>query len=215
MRHLRERAPGPKPWPGPSPAVLLGRLPGGGAPAAGAWTRRGLARPGAPGPGESDADRRAGMGASMRRTAMTEVAIAALRLHPLAERVPEMRPAEWRAFLADVRGLGILKPLRSAPDGMTVLDRRHRLRAAQERGLATLTRPGPRPVPPLQLARRIGLGPLRRGRDLPAGHRHAREMRAGDRARRGSRRGRAATASRSRNTKEGERMTVDTNCIHR
>ena len=28
--------------------------------------------------------------------------VAGLRLHALAARVPEMRPAEWRAFLADV-----------------------------------------------------------------------------------------------------------------
>jgi len=66
------------------------------------------------------------------------VAVEALRLYPLAERVPEMRPAEWRALLEDVRERGILEPLRLAPDGVTVLDGRHRLRAARELGLAAV-----------------------------------------------------------------------------
>ncbi|MBI4491365.1 MAG: ParB N-terminal domain-containing protein, partial [Chloroflexi bacterium] len=43
-----------------------------------------------------------------------------------------MRPDEWRAFVADVRERGILDPVRVAPDGVTVLDGRHRLRAALE-----------------------------------------------------------------------------------
>jgi site-specific DNA-methyltransferase (adenine-specific) len=46
-----------------------------------------------------------------------------------------MRPAEWRAFLEDVRERGMLEPLRVAADGSTVLDGRHRLKAAAELGL--------------------------------------------------------------------------------
>ncbi|MHB8324796.1 MAG: DNA methyltransferase [Candidatus Dormibacteria bacterium] len=61
--------------------------------------------------------------------------VATLVDHPLAAVVPEMRPAEWRAFLEDVRERGVLEPLRLAPDGVTVLDGRHRLRAARELGL--------------------------------------------------------------------------------
>ncbi len=64
--------------------------------------------------------------------------MSALRLHPLAVRVPEMRPAEWRAFLEDVRQRGILEPLRLASDGVTVLDGRHRLKAARELGLESV-----------------------------------------------------------------------------
>ena len=55
-----------------------------------------------------------------------------LRLHPLSATVPEMRPAEWQAFLGDVAEHGIHEPLRMAADGVTVLDGRHRLRAALE-----------------------------------------------------------------------------------
>ncbi len=61
---------------------------------------------------------------------------AALRVHPAAEAIPGMRPAEWRAFLEDIRERGILEPLRVAEDGLTVLDGRHRLKAAIELGLA-------------------------------------------------------------------------------
>ncbi|MHB8312376.1 MAG: ParB N-terminal domain-containing protein, partial [Candidatus Dormibacteria bacterium] len=64
---------------------------------------------------------------------MTQV--ATLLDHPLAAVVPEMRAAEWRAFLEDVRERGVLEPLRLAPDGVTVLDGRHRLRAARDLGL--------------------------------------------------------------------------------
>ncbi|MGH7777292.1 MAG: DNA methyltransferase [Candidatus Dormibacterales bacterium] len=59
-----------------------------------------------------------------------------LELHPLAEIVPRMRPEEWQGFLEDVRERGLLDPLRVANDGRTVLDGRHRLRAAQELGLS-------------------------------------------------------------------------------
>ncbi|MGH7641634.1 MAG: DNA methyltransferase [Candidatus Dormibacteria bacterium] len=61
--------------------------------------------------------------------------VADLREHPLSGQVPAMRAAEWAAFLADVARRGILEPLRLAPDGSTVLDGRHRLRAARELGL--------------------------------------------------------------------------------
>lgn len=61
--------------------------------------------------------------------------VSALREHPLAASVPLMRPAEWHAFLEDIRERGILDPLRVAADGCTVLDGRHRLRAAVELGL--------------------------------------------------------------------------------
>ncbi|MHB8325458.1 MAG: DNA-methyltransferase [Candidatus Dormibacteria bacterium] len=64
--------------------------------------------------------------------------VAALVDHPLAAVVPEMRPAEWRTFLEDVRERGVLEPLRLAPDGVTVLDGRHRLRAARELALAAV-----------------------------------------------------------------------------
>ncbi len=63
------------------------------------------------------------------------VPVQELREHPLAVAIPEMRPAEWCAFLEDVRQRGILDPLRLGSDGTTVLDGRHRLRAARELGL--------------------------------------------------------------------------------
>ena len=34
--------------------------------------------------------------------------VTELRLHPLADRVPEMRAAEWGAFIADVAERGVL-----------------------------------------------------------------------------------------------------------
>ena len=46
-----------------------------------------------------------------------------------------MRPSEWMAFLGDIRERGILEPLRVAEDGLTLLDGRHRVRAARELGL--------------------------------------------------------------------------------
>lgn len=48
----------------------------------------------------------------MSRAAISDAAVAALRLHLPAGLVPEMRPTEWRAFLEDVRERGILEPLR-------------------------------------------------------------------------------------------------------
>lgn len=71
-------------------------------------------------------------------TGSSLVPVSGLRPHALADQVPEMRPAEWRAFLADVAERGVLEPVRLAPDGVTVLDGRHRLRAARELGLAEL-----------------------------------------------------------------------------
>lgn len=69
--------------------------------------------------------------------------VADLRLHPLTARRPEMRPEAWRAFGDDGREHGVLEPLRLASDGATVLDGRHRLRAAREPSLeAVPTAPG-------------------------------------------------------------------------
>jgi len=66
-----------------------------------------------------------------------KIRIAALRrlqLHPLAGLVPEMSPPQWASFMADVAERGILTPLELAADGRTVLDGRHRLKAALELG---------------------------------------------------------------------------------
>jgi N6-adenosine-specific RNA methylase IME4 len=54
---------------------------------------------------------------------------ASLRIHPLAYIVPEMRSDEWTQFLADVKQAGIRVPLEVIGD--TVIDGRHRLKAAQ------------------------------------------------------------------------------------
>ena len=74
-----------------------------------------------------------------------------LRPHGLADLVPEMRPAEWQAFLDDIRERGILEPLHLAPDERTVLDGRHRLKAAHALALAQV------PVRPVDLAGRSEL----------------------------------------------------------
>lgn len=63
---------------------------------------------------------------------------ADLRQHPLSGLVPPMRAGEWRSFLADVQERGVLEPLHLAPDDVTVLDGRHRLRAALETGLESV-----------------------------------------------------------------------------
>lgn len=60
--------------------------------------------------------------------------------------VPEMRPAEWRAFVDDVRSRGVVTPLHVAPDGSTLLDGRHRHKAAIELNLRDV------PVIPADLA---------------------------------------------------------------
>lgn len=62
--------------------------------------------------------------------------IADLVLHPDAGLVPDMRPDEWSAFLADVRERGIVEPV--VVSGRVVLDGRHRYRAAKEIGLREL-----------------------------------------------------------------------------
>lgn len=53
----------------------------------------------------------------------------ALKNHPLAHLVPDMRPSEWEDFYNDVAARGIKVPLEVLGDG-TVVDGRHRLKAA-------------------------------------------------------------------------------------
>ena len=62
---------------------------------------------------------------------------AYLREHERSGLVPEMQAAEWRSFLDDVAGRGVVTPLEITREGV-VLDGRHRLRAARELGLASL-----------------------------------------------------------------------------
>lgn len=62
---------------------------------------------------------------------MREANVADLKLHPLAHLIPDMRSNEWRDFYADVAMRGIKVPLEVLADG-TVIDGRHRLRAAIE-----------------------------------------------------------------------------------
>lgn len=57
-----------------------------------------------------------------------------LKPHPLAGLIPDMRPSEWRDFYNDIAMRGIKVPLEVLADG-TVLDGRHRLRAAIELGM--------------------------------------------------------------------------------
>jgi N6-adenosine-specific RNA methylase IME4/ParB-like chromosome segregation protein Spo0J len=59
-----------------------------------------------------------------------------LVLHPSAAVVPEASPNEYQALLEDIRRDGVQEPLRVL--GNTVLDGRHRLRAALEAGLASV-----------------------------------------------------------------------------
>ncbi|MBM4380813.1 MAG: ParB N-terminal domain-containing protein, partial [Deltaproteobacteria bacterium] len=65
-----------------------------------------------------------------------QVPVSTLTLHPLAGVVPEASPDEFRALVEDVRREGIREPLRVL--GNTVVDGRHRLRAALQLGLATV-----------------------------------------------------------------------------
>lgn len=58
----------------------------------------------------------------------------ALKPHPLTHLIPEMRTSEWQDFYTDVALRGIKVPLEVLADG-TVVDGRHRLRAALELGL--------------------------------------------------------------------------------
>ena len=57
-----------------------------------------------------------------------------LRPHPLARLIPDMRGRVWQDFYADVVLRGIKVPLEVLADG-TVVDGRHRLRAAIELGI--------------------------------------------------------------------------------
>lgn len=57
-----------------------------------------------------------------------------LKLHPLAHLIPNMRDSEWQDFYADIAMRGIKVPLETLADG-TVLDGKHRLRAAIELGM--------------------------------------------------------------------------------
>jgi len=57
-----------------------------------------------------------------------------LHPHPSASLIPDMRPDEWAEFYRDVAFRGIKVPLEVLADG-TVLDGRHRLRAALELSL--------------------------------------------------------------------------------
>jgi hypothetical protein len=58
-----------------------------------------------------------------------------LTLHKEAGRVPEMPAEQWRTFLQSVRAHGVREPLRLLPGTSTVLDGRHRLKAAKVAGL--------------------------------------------------------------------------------
>lgn len=60
--------------------------------------------------------------------------VKTLREHPEADLVPTMPASEFQALLEDIRRRGILEPLHVQFDG-TVLDGRHRLRAARALGL--------------------------------------------------------------------------------
>lgn len=57
-----------------------------------------------------------------------------LKLHPLARLIPDMRASEWEDFYTDVAMRGIKVPLEVLANG-TVVDGRHRLRAAVELGM--------------------------------------------------------------------------------
>lgn len=63
--------------------------------------------------------------------------VKTLSEHPEADLVPTMPASEFQALLEDIRRRGILEPLHVQFDG-TVLDGRHRLRAARALGLATV-----------------------------------------------------------------------------
>lgn len=59
--------------------------------------------------------------------------VSSLKHHPAAEMVPEMRPAEWTAFLEDVVANGVKEPI-VVQKGGVILDGRNRHKAAQARG---------------------------------------------------------------------------------
>ena len=60
-----------------------------------------------------------------------------LQPHESLARVPQMPPKEYAAFRADIEARGIQVPLEITADG-TLLDGRHRLRAASELGIEQL-----------------------------------------------------------------------------
>jgi len=71
-------------------------------------------------------------------TVIAYVPPSSLKEHPEAWRIPEMSPDEWADFNESVRSRGaITDPVFALPDGR-VFDGRHRLRAANENGLAAL-----------------------------------------------------------------------------
>lgn len=70
----------------------------------------------------------------MRRVKLRKIDPTTLKNHTLAHLIPEMRGNEWRDFYADVALRGIKVPLEILADG-TIVDGRHRLRAALELGL--------------------------------------------------------------------------------
>jgi hypothetical protein len=57
-----------------------------------------------------------------------------LKPHPLAHLIPDMRASEWQDFYTDIGLRGIKVPLEVLGDG-TVVDGRHRLKAALELGM--------------------------------------------------------------------------------
>ncbi len=61
--------------------------------------------------------------------------VTSLVLHPHHEIVPEMRDDEYQYLLEDIRINGVQTPIDLDADGVTVLDGKHRLRAARELGL--------------------------------------------------------------------------------
>lgn len=65
------------------------------------------------------------------------VPVSSLKLHPRADLVPDMRESEWSEFYTDIAFKGITTPLEMLADG-TILDGRHRFKAAQELGLESV-----------------------------------------------------------------------------
>lgn len=57
-----------------------------------------------------------------------------LKVHPLAHLIPDMRVSEWQEFYTDIAMRGIKVPLEILADG-TVIDGRHRLKAALQLGM--------------------------------------------------------------------------------
>jgi N6-adenosine-specific RNA methylase IME4 len=70
----------------------------------------------------------------MVKQAIRKVAPESLKPHPLAHLIPDMRPSEWQDFYNDIVIRGIKVPLEVLADG-TVVDGKHRLRAAIESGM--------------------------------------------------------------------------------